>query len=214
MERPAQLRRCHIDRSVRVNERIRAREIRLIDENGEQVGIVRPEEALRMARERELDLVEIVAKANPPVCRIMNYGKFLYQRNKRAHEAKRHQKQIQVKEIKFRVKIDEHDYNFKKNHVERFLVEGNKVKTTIMFRGRERSHGELGVKILERISKDLAEIALIESRSGMEGNQMHQILSPRKSVVERLKSAKETQVSGDGAEAGMEPISMEPDTGK
>ncbi len=163
----------------------------MIDENGEQVGIVKPEDALRMAREKELDLVEIVAKANPPVCRIMNYGKYLYQKNKRAHEAKKHQKQIQVKEIKFRLKIDHHDYGFKKNHVERFLMEGNKVKTTIMFRGRERSHGQLGVKILDRLSKDLEEIANVESRSRMEGNQMHQILAPRKAVIEKMKAAKE-----------------------
>jgi translation initiation factor IF-3 len=145
-----------------------------------------------MARERELDLVEIVAKANPPVCRIMNYGKYLYQKNKRAHEAKKHQKQIQVKEIKFRVKIDEHDYNFKKNHVERFLMEGNKVKTTIMFRGRERSHGQLGVRILDRLATELKDIALVENRSGMEGNQMYQIVSPKKSIVEKLKSARES----------------------
>jgi len=174
-----------------VNERIRAREIRLIDEKGEQVGIVRPEDALRMARERELDLVEIVANASPPVCRIMNYGKYLYQKSKRAHEAKKHQKQIQVKEIKFRVKIDQHDYDFKKNHVERFLMDGNKVKTTIMFRGRERSHGQLGVKILDRLSKELGEIANVESRSRMEGNQMHQILAPKKSVLEKMKAEKE-----------------------
>ena len=174
-----------------MNERIRAREIRLIDENGEQVGIVRPEDALRMAKEKELDLVEIVAKANPPVCRIMNYGKYLYQKNKRAHEAKKHQKQIQVKEIKFRVKIDKHDYSFKKKHVERFLMDGNKVKTTIMFRGRERSHGQLGVKILDRVSQELAGISTVESRSRMEGNQMHQILAPRKAVLEKMKAAKE-----------------------
>lgn len=149
-----------------------------------------------MARERDLDLVEIVAKANPPVCRIMNYGKYLYQKNKRAHEAKKHQKQIQVKEIKFRVKIDEHDYAFKKNHVERFLMDGNKVKTTIMFRGRERSHGNLGVKILDRVASELQEIATIESRSRMEGNQMYQILAPRKAVLEKMKAAKE-----EGAEA-------------
>ncbi len=144
-----------------------------------------------MARERELDLVEIVAKANPPVCRIMNYGKYLYQKNKRAQEARKHQKQIQVKEIKFRVKIDEHDYAFKKNHVERFLMEGNKVKTTIMFRGRERSHGELGVKILDRLSGELRDIATVEVRSRMEGNQLHQILAPRKAVLEKLKAAKD-----------------------
>jgi len=149
-----------------------------------------------MAKEKELDLVEIVAKANPPVCRIMNYGKYLYQKNKRAHEARKHQKQIQVKEIKFRVKIDEHDYSFKKNHVERFLMDGNKVKTTIMFRGRERSHGNLGVKILDRIAGELQEIASIESRSRMEGNQMYQILAPKKQVIERLK-AEQAEAEGE-----------------
>ena len=153
-----------------------------------------------MAQERDLDLVEIVAKANPPVCRIMNYGKYLYQKNKRAHEAKKHQKQIHVKEIKFRVKIDAHDYDFKTKHVERFLMEGNKVKTTIMFRGRERSHGNLGVKILDRVALDLDEIATIESRSRMEGNQMYQILTPKKAVLEKMKAAKETGVeSGEPA---------------
>ena len=121
----------------------------------------------------------------------MNYGKYLYQKNKRAHEAKKHQRRIQVKEIKFRVKVDLHDYTFKKNHVERFLMEGNKVKTTIMFRGRERAHGNLGVKILDRVALDLGEIATIESRSRMEGNQMYQILTPKKAVLEKMKAAKE-----------------------
>lgn len=146
-----------------------------------------------MAREKDLDLVEIVATAKPPVCRIMNYGKYLYQKNKRAHEAKRHQKQIQVKEVKFRVKIDQHDYGFKKKNIERFLLEGNKVKATIMFRGRERSHGELGVKILDRVARELQEIATIESRSRMEGNQMYQILTPKKGVIEKLKAVREEE---------------------
>ncbi len=118
---------------------------------------MRPEEALRLAREKELDLVEIVAESKPPVCRIMNYGKYLYQKNKRAHEAKKNQKMIQVKEVKFRVKIDEHDFQFKKNHILRFLLEGNKVKTTIMFRGRERRRGELGERILDRLATELLE---------------------------------------------------------
>ena len=143
----------------------------------------------------------------------MNYGKYLYQKNKRAHEAKKHQKQIQVKEIKFRVKIDQHDYTFKKNHVERFLMDGNKVKTTIMFRGRERSHGQLGVKILERVAKDLAEIATVESRSRMEGNQMHQILTPRKAVLEKMKAAKEEEAAARAKStdvAEVEPAEVEP----
>ena len=117
---------------------------------------MRPEEALRLAREKELDLVEIVAESKPPVCRIMNYGKYLYQKNKRAHEAKKNQKMIQVKEVKFRVKIDEHDFQFKKNHILRFLLEGNKVKTTIMFRGRERRRGELGERILGSTGEGVA----------------------------------------------------------
>ena len=176
-----------------MNERIRVREIRLIDEDGTQIGIMSPEEALRMAREKELDLVEIVATARPQVCRIMNFGKYLYQRNKRAHEAKKHQKQIQVKEVKFRVKIDEHDYQFKKNHITRFLQEGNKVKATIMFRGRERSHGELGDKILNRLTAELEGLATVEMKSRMEGNQKYLILAPNKSMVEKFKSQKEEE---------------------
>ena len=162
---------------------------------------MKPEDALRLAREKDLDLVEIVAKANPPVCRIMNYGKYRYQQNKRAQEAKKHQKQIQVKEVKFRVKIDEHDYAFKKKHIERFLLEGNKVKTTIMFRGRERSHGELGVKILDRLLRELGEIAQVESRSRMEGNQMYQIMAPNKAMLEKMKASKEVPASDAQVEA-------------
>jgi translation initiation factor IF-3 len=152
-----------------------------------------------MAREKELDLVEIVPTAKPPVCRIMNYGKDLYQKNKRAHEAKRHQKQIHVKEVKFRVKIDEHDYNFKKNHILRFLMEGNKVKTTVMFRGRERRRGELGDRILDRLAAELKELATVESRSRMEGNQMYQVFAPKKTVIEKMKA--EAQVPESTAEA-------------
>lgn len=152
---------------------------------------MKPEEALRLARERDQDLVEIVPHANPPVCRIMNYGKYLYQKNKRAHEAKKHQKQIHVKEVKFRVKIDEHDYHFKKNHILRFLMDGNKVKTTIMFRGRERRRAELGDRILDRLAAELEELVTIESRTGLEGNQMHQVFAPKKGVVEKLKADKQ-----------------------
>jgi translation initiation factor IF-3 len=146
-------------------------------------------------------LVEIVATARPPVCRIMNFGKYLYQRNKRAHEAKKHQRQIQVKEVKFRVKIDKHDYEFKKNHILRFLQEGNKVKATVMFRGRERSHGELGDKILNRLIGELQEMATVEMRSRMEGNQKYLILAPSKAVMEKLKTQKEeaTPVAEAGA---------------
>ena len=154
-----------------------------------------PEEALKLAREKDLDLVEIVATGRPPVCRIMNFGKYLYQRNKRAHEAKKHQRQIQVKEVKFRVKIDEHDYQFKKNHITRFLNEGNKVKATIMFRGRERSHGELGDKILNRLIRELVDLATVEMRSRMEGNQKYLILVPSRAVLEKLKTQQKEEAT-------------------
>ncbi len=160
---------------------------------------MKPEEALKLAREKELDLVEIVAHSKPPVCRIMNYGKYLYQKSKRAHEAKKHQKQIQVKEVKFRVKIDEHDYQFKKNHILRFLHEGNKVKTTIMFRGRERRRGELGDRILDRLASELRELALVESRTRLEGNQMYQVFAPRKGIGDNVKA--ENQEASTTAEA-------------
>jgi translation initiation factor IF-3 len=152
-----------------------------------------------LAREKDLDLVEIVPTAKPPVCRIMNYGKYLYQKNKRAHEAKKHQKQITVKEVKFRVKIDEHDYNFKKNHITRFLMDGNKVKTTIMFRGRERRRAELGDRILDRLASELEELATVEARSRMEGNQMYQVFAPKKGVIEKMKADK--QEAAPAAEA-------------
>jgi len=136
---------------------IRAREIRVIDEEKKQVGILPVPEAITMARQRGLDLVEIAPEANPPVCRIMDYGKFLYEQHKKEHEAKRHQKQIQLKEIKFRPKISVHDYNFKMRHVQRFLEEGDKVKVTIMLRGRERSKPELAQHLMDRILADVSE---------------------------------------------------------
>jgi translation initiation factor IF-3 len=164
---------------VRVNERIRVREIRVIDDTGQQLGIMPPQQALVIARQKGLDLVEISASASPPVCRIMDYGKYQYQEQKRAREARRHQKVIEVKEIKFRPKVDEHDYQFKKKHIERFLADGDKVKATIFFRGREMAHPEIGRRILERLVGELAEVAVAETAPRMEGNQMHTILSKR-----------------------------------
>jgi translation initiation factor IF-3 len=133
---------------------IHAKEIRVIDEEKRQVGILTVPEALSLARQKGLDLVEIAAEANPPVCRIMDYGKFLYEEHKREHEAKKHQKQVQLKEIKFRPKISIHDYSFKMKHVQRFLEEGNKVKITIMIRGRERAKPELAHQLMDRIKED------------------------------------------------------------
>jgi translation initiation factor IF-3 len=160
-----------------VNERIRVREIRVIDDTGQQLGIMAPAQALAIARQKALDLVEISPTATPPVCRIMDYGKYQYQEQKRAREARRHQKVILVKEIKFRPKVDEHDYQFKKKHIERFLSEGDKVKATIFFRGREMAHPEIGRRILERLLAELADVAVAETTPRMEGNQMHTILS-------------------------------------
>jgi translation initiation factor IF-3 len=162
-----------------VNERIRVREVRVIDEDGSQLGIMPPPQALAIARQKGLDLVEIAATATPPVCRIMDFGRYQYQEQKRARSARKHQKVIEVKEIKFRPKVDEHDYQFKKKHIERFLSDGDKVKATIFFRGREMAHPEIGRRILERLIDELAEVAIAETAPRQEGNQMHTILSQR-----------------------------------
>jgi translation initiation factor IF-3 len=152
----------------------------VIDDEGKQIGIMPPFEALKMARERNLDLVEISPTANPPVCRIMDYGKYLYQQEKKEREAKKHQKTITVKEVKFRINVDDHDYLTKKNHVLRFLEEGDKVKATIFFRGREMTRTNLGREILERLIKDVEEKGLVEFRPRQEGNTLHAILAPKK----------------------------------
>ena len=158
------------------------REIRVIDDTGEQLGIMPPQQALTIARAKGLDLVEIAATATPPVCRIMDFGRYQYQEQKRARTAKKHQKVIEVKEIKFRPKVDEHDYQFKKKHIERFLGEGDKVKATIFFRGREMAHPEIGRRILERLIEELADVAVAETAPRQEGNQMHTILTGKKGV--------------------------------
>ena len=152
-----------------------------------------PPQALILARQKGLDLVEISPTAVPPVCRIMDYGKYQYQEQKRAREAKRHQKVIEVKEIKFRPKVDEHDYQFKKNHIERFIEDGDKVKATIFFRGREMAHPEIGHRILMRLIQDLSEVAVAETMPRQEGNQMHTILTAKKGVP---KKAKPEEVKG------------------
>lgn len=153
------------------------REIRVIDDTGEQLGIMSPQQALVIARDKGLDLVEISPTASPPVCRIMDYGRYHYQEQKRSREARKNQKSIELKEIKFRPKVDQHDYNFKKKHIERIVKEGDKVKATIFFRGREMAHPDFGRRILERLEDDLDGIAVAETRPSMMGNQMHIILS-------------------------------------
>ncbi|PYQ19426.1 MAG: translation initiation factor IF-3 [Acidobacteria bacterium] len=166
-----------------MNDRIRAKEIRVIDDDGSQLGIMPPAQALTIAEEKGLDLVEIASTATPPVCRIMNSGKFFYQQAKRESEARKHQKHIQVKEVKFRPKIDEHDFQFKRRNAERFLLGGNKVKSTVIFRGREMVHNEIGRGILTRLASELNEVALIEVPPRQEGMTMVQILAPKKEAA-------------------------------
>ncbi|MBK7901079.1 MAG: translation initiation factor IF-3 [Azonexus sp.] len=171
------------NKANRLNEEITVPEIRLIGEEGEQVGVVSIRAALQMAEEAELDLVEIAPLAKPPVCRIMDYGKFKYQEAKKAHEAKLKQKQVQVKEVKLRPGTDENDYQIKLRNMTRFLEDGDKVKVTLRFRGREMAHQEFGMRQLERIKADLDALGLVEQMPKMEGRQMIMIIAPAKKVV-------------------------------
>jgi translation initiation factor IF-3 len=167
-------------RFIRMNERIRAREVRVIGDDGEQLGIMPPFEALKAARAKNLDLVEISPTANPPVCRIMDYGKYLYDLEKKERAARKHQKVIVLKEVKFSINVDEHDYEFKKNNVIRFLSDGDKVKASLRFRGREMSHRDLGRGVIERLIKDVGDKGIVEFQPRMEGNTLHAILAPKK----------------------------------
>ena len=163
-----------------MNEEISAAEVRLIGATGGQVGVVDLGEALKQADDAELDLVEIVPNAEPPVCRIMDFGKFLFEQNKKKHAARKKQKQIQVKEVKFRPGTDDGDYQVKLRNISRFLENGDKVKVTLRFRGREMAHQELGSKMLDRIEADMREIAEVEQNAKLEGRQMIVILAPRR----------------------------------
>jgi len=165
---------------IRTNERIRAREIRVIDENGEQLGVMPPFDALKMARERSLDLVEISPNAVPPVCKIQDYGKFLYEKDKSERAARKKQKVIVVKEVKFSVTVDEHDYQTKKNQAVRFLAEGDKVKASLRFKGRQMAHRDLGYKIINRLILDIGDAGLVEFMPRMEGTTLHAIIAPSK----------------------------------
>lgn len=166
---------------VRINERIRAREIRVIDDEGKQLGIMTPQQAMELARSRDLDLVEVAPGAVPPVCRIIDFGKYQYEQKKRAHEAKKKQVVIEVKEIKFRPATDDHDYNFKMKHATEILKDGNKVKATVRFKGREITHKELGMSLLDRLTLDLADCSIVEFRPRLEGMQMMVVFAPKKS---------------------------------
>ena len=167
-------------RSQRINREITAPEVRLVADNGDQLGIQPVAEALRLAEEQNVDLVEIAPLAVPPVCKLMDYGKFRYREQKKAHEAKLKQKQIQVKEIKFRPGTDEGDYKIKLGKLIQFLEEGDKAKVTLRFRGREMAHKEFGERLLERVKKDLDAVGLVEQFPRLEGRQMVMVLAPKK----------------------------------
>ena len=174
-------------------------EVRLIDDQGNQVGVLKTPDALVFAQERELDLVEIAPEARPPVCRVLDYSKYKYEQAQKLKQARKHQQQITIREIKFRPKIAQHDYDTKKHHVERFLRQKDKVKVTIMFRGREVTHPERGTAILDRLAEELAELAIVEQRPLQEGKNMTMMMAPSKAVLAGRTSAGET-ANGDAPE--------------
>ncbi|MBA3233416.1 MAG: translation initiation factor IF-3 [Propionibacteriales bacterium] len=175
---------------MRVNDRIRVPEVRLVGPNGEQVGIVRIDDALRLAQESDLDLVEVAPTARPPVCKLMDYGKFKYENAQKARETRRNQTNTVIKEMKLRPKIDAHDYETKKGHVVRFLRQGDKVKITIMFRGREQHRPELGFRLLQRLAGDVEELGFVESTPKQDGRNMIMVLGPHKKKSEAKADAK------------------------
>lgn len=183
---------CDISKDdVQINDAIRAREVRLIDEQGAQLGIVQIREALRIAAEKELDLVNVAPTAKPPVCRIMDYGKFKYETAQKARESRKNQQQTVVKEQKLRPKIDDHDYATKKGHVIRFLEAGAKVKVTIMFRGREQSRPELGYRLLQRLGADVADYGFVETSAKQDGRNMTMVLAPHRGAKTRARAAED-----------------------
>ena len=175
--------------TTRINERIRVPEVRLIDENGEQVGVIPTPEALEKAQEKDLDLVEVAPNSKPPVTRILDYSKYKYEQEQKAKAARKHQQQTNVREIKLRPKIAQHDYETKRGHVERFLRNQDKVKVTIMFRGREQSHPERGRMLLDRLFQDVSELATVEQEPLQEGRNMHMLLAPTRNAGQASEAA-------------------------
>ena len=186
---------------TRINERIRVPQVRLIGDDGNQVGVMDTEEALAYARERDLDLVEVAPEARPPVCRVLDYSKYKYEQEQKAKAARRHQKQVTIREIKLRPKIAANDYETKRAHVERFLRGDDKVKVTIMFRGRETSHPERGERLLMRLADDLSELGTIEQSPAQDGRNMTMLLGPVKQREGRERPAEEEQAETERAEA-------------
>ena len=173
--------------TLRINEEIRIREVRVTDANGEQLGIMLTRDALRLAEEQHLDLVEIAPKARPPVCRIMDFGKYRYEQQKREKEARKKQKVISIKEVKLRPNIEQHDFDVKLKNAQRFIEDGDKVKVTVMFRGRELSHPEIGTAILDKMSKALEGTVNVERTAKLEGKNMTMILSPKAQNAKKTK---------------------------
>ncbi|TIC78699.1 translation initiation factor IF-3 [Nocardioides sp. GY 10127] len=196
----------HISTELRINDRIRVAEVRLVGPNGETVGIVPTADALRLAQEADLDLVEVAPMARPPVCKLMDYGKFKYENAQKAREARRNQTNVVIKEMKLRPKIDAHDYETKKGHVVRFLKAGDKVKITIMFRGREQHRPELGFRLLQRLAEDVDDLGFVESSPKQDGRNMIMVLGPHKkkaeakAEVKAAKTARAAERAADEAE--------------
>ena len=180
----------HISTELRINDRIRVPEVRLVGPNGETVGIVPTDQALKLAQEADLDLVEIAPQGKPPVCKLMDYGKFKYENAQKAREARRNQTNVVIKEMKLRPKIDQHDYETKKGHVVRFLRAGDKVKITIMFRGREQHRPELGFRLLQRLAEDVTELGFVESAPKQDGRNMIMVLGPHRKKSEAKAEVK------------------------
>ncbi len=191
-----------ISTEPRINDRIRVNEVRLVGPNGEQVGIVAIGDALRLAQEADLDLVEVAANARPPVCKLMDYGKFKYESAMKAREARKNQAHTIIKEMKLRPKIDPHDYETKKGHVVRFLKQGDKVKITIMFRGREQSRPELGFRLLQRLAGDVEALGFVESAPKQDGRNMIMVLGPHKKKAEAKAERAADKAARARAEAG------------
>lgn len=174
---------------TRINDGIRSPEVRVIDEDGKQLGVMSPDQAVRVASEKALDLVEVSPTANPPVCRIMDYGKYKFMESKREHAARAKQKTIVVKEVKFRPRTDDHDFDFKVRHILRFLEEGDKVKVVVMFRGREVVHRDIGYRILDDVLARVAEKCVVEKPAGIEGRDMHAIIAPKQQETPKKPKA-------------------------
>jgi translation initiation factor IF-3 len=198
--------------STRINDRIRVPEVRLIGDTGEQIGVMKTEDALRYAQDLDLDLVEVAPEARPPVCRVLDYSKYKYEQAQKVKQARKHQQQITIREIKFRPKIAEHDYSTKKGHVERFLRHKDKVKVTIMFRGREVTHPERGVMILDRLAEELVDLCIVEQRPLQDGRNMTMMLGPSKAILSgELQAAEQASAEADGdggASNGAAPVDL------